>query len=72
MANYRGSLVVNEEEQTEGDAESCCYVVADEAVEDDVEGGAPDSYSQEEKVAKEVKVDVSVPVWGRAVVSLAS
>ncbi len=60
--NYRGSLVVNEEEEAQSNGDSCGDVVDDEADVDDVEGGAPDPDSQKEKVAEQVEVDLSVPV----------
>ena len=64
VTNYRGSLVVNEEEEAQGDGDNGRDVVGDETDKDDIEGGAPDSNGQEEEVAKKMEVDVSVPVVG--------
>lgn len=60
--DYRGPLVVNKKENAQSKTDSCCNIVGNETVEGDVEGGAPDPYSQEEKVAKKLQVDVSMPV----------
>ena len=64
VTNYRGSLVVNEEEETQDDGDDGRNVVGDEADKDDIEGGAPHSDGQEEEVAKKMEIDVSVPVIG--------
>lgn len=60
-ANHRGPLVVNEKKKGQGNANSCCNVVDNETSEDDVERCGPHSDGQEEKIAKKVKVDVSMP-----------
>ena len=60
--NYRGSLVVNEEKEAQSNGDSCGDVVDDKADEDDVKGGAPDPDRQEEQVAQQMEVDLSVSV----------
>ena len=40
-ANYRGPLVINEKKKGQGNADTCCNVVSNEASEDDVERGGP-------------------------------
>ena len=60
--NYRGSLVVNEEKEAQSDGDSCGDVVDDKADKDDVKGGTPDLDRQEEQVAQQMEVDLSVPV----------
>ena len=61
MANYRGPLVVKEQEKTESNADRRCNIVSNEAREDDVEGSAPHTNGQEEQVAKKMEIDMSMP-----------
>ena len=65
VTNYRGPLIINEEEETQGDTDDGRDVVGDEADKDDIERGAPYSNGEEEQVAKKMEVDVSVPVVER-------
>lgn len=62
VTDYRGPLIVNEQKEAQSNADNCRDVVGNEADEDDIEGGTPDPDSQEEQVAKQVEIDLSVSV----------
>ena len=52
--DYRGPLIVNEQEEAQSNADSCGDVVDKETDVDDVEGGTPDPHSQEEEIAQQM------------------
>lgn len=61
-ANYGGPLIINEQKEAQSNPDGRRDVVGDETDVDYVEGGAPDPDSQEEQVAEEMEVDMSVSV----------